>query len=397
MPIDWKKTDSENFSDLLAKGFADRNMEYLPGGLVLKKPTFVEDPLGTSQIQVIGIPFQNVFGSTKFRYFRVKLSEFERIYRQLLGSETSPIRMRFKPTDQGVLEDTKTVLSKRLSILPQRFILELSEKKQKDPDNPDSIQYVFKFYFSIPETDYQDKTHGLSIINDKDVFIYVEKPNIIVENGRGIIPIDDKLESHQSHTTALIGQSFSNFSSLIPTEYKLENVAIGEDFGIEPVNQILWKSPGGKLTGNIPQRLKDDLLKMSITGDSSYTRDTVESRFKIDNPPTMTIESVFGGTFRGSLGDQVPEYSGPNAIDTIRGYNTSSLSIAFSMVSKEPETKRLVLSDDMTATAQNTLSHVGFRFTSKEYRGAEMGASDTMFSTLSKVGSFAGIKIKTGE
>ena len=107
MPIDWKKTDSENFSDLLAKGFADRNMEYLPGGIVLKKPTFVDDPLGTSQIQVIGIPFQNVFGSTKFRYFRVKLSEFERIYRQLLGSETSPIRMRLKSTDQGVLEDTK--------------------------------------------------------------------------------------------------------------------------------------------------------------------------------------------------------------------------------------------------------------------------------------------------
>ena len=135
---------------------------------------------------------------------------------------------------------------------------------------------------------------------------------------------------------------------------------------------------------------------MSITGDSRHTSDTVESRFKIDNPPTMTIESVFGGTFRGSLGDQVPEYSGPNAIDTVRGYG-SSYSIVYKITSKEPGTKHLVFSDDIIATVQNTLSHAGFRFTSKDYRGAEIGMSDTMISTLSKVGSFAGIKIKTGE
>lgn len=279
MPIDWKKTDVENFSELMARGFADRNMEYLPGGLVLKKPIQVEDVHGSSEIQVIGIPFKNVFGKTKFRYNRVKLSEFEYLNKQLMGDEFTPIRLKEVDNEETVLEETKKVLSKRLSILPQRFVLELIEKQVKDSGDP---KYKYKFYFNIPETDFTDKANGLSIINDKDVFVYVEKTNIKIENGQAIVIIEDMAESQKETSAGLVSNDpYSSYSKILPAEYRLINTTVGEDFGAKPKNEILFKSPGGRFRGQISDDLKADLTEISVTGNSTYNNGKVSGTIKV--------------------------------------------------------------------------------------------------------------------
>lgn len=395
-PIDWKKTDVENFSELMAQGFADRNMEYLPGGLVLKRPEFVEDKHGSSEIQVIGIPFKNVFGQTKFRYHRVKLSDFEAVYRQLLGDETSPIRIEMQDgNDEKVLEDTKKVLSKRLAILPQRFVLELVEKKMKAPEKP---QYKYKFYFSIPETDFTDKTNGLSIINDKDVFVYVEKPNIKIESGQGIIPIEDTLVTLQESSSSVFTRDpYSSYSDILPVEYKLVETTIGEDFGDDPVNQILYKSPGGKFRGRISQDLKADLLEISVTGNSTYKDEVIESRFKASESPILKIKTVFGGEYRSPLADQIPEYRGPNAIDSLKTLSQqTSSAINIDIVSLEPKQIARQYVDELTTLSLQSSSLIDTNITSKEFKQSAQEFQDTIITLSLQTSSSVNITITSG-
>lgn len=395
-PIDWKKTDVENFSELMAQGFADRNMEYLPGGLVLKRPKFVEDKYGSSEIQVIGIPFKNVFGQTKFRYHRVTLSGFEAVYRQLLGDETSPIRIEIQDgNDDKVLEDTKKVLAKRLAILPQRFVLELVEKKMKGPDKP---QYKYKFYFSIPETDFTDKVNGLSIINDKDVFIYVEKPNIKIEAGQGIIPIEDTLVTLQESSSSVFTRDpYSSYSDILPVEYKLIDTTIGEDFGENPVNQILYKSPGGKVRGRISPDLKADLLEISVTGNSTYKDEVIESRFKASESPILKIKTVFGGEYRTPLADQIPEYRGPNAIDPLKTLSLqSSSSINASFVILEPKQAVLVREDELIMLSLQSSSSVSTSIASIEYKQTKQKMEEPLVTLSLQSSSSISVTITSG-
>lgn len=395
-PIDWKKTDVENFSELMAQGFADRNMEYLPGGLVLKRPKFVEDKYGSSEIQVIGIPFKNVFGQTKFRYHRVTLSGFEAVYRQLLGDETSPIRIEMQDNnDDKVLEDTKKVLAKRLAILPQRFVLELVEKKMKGPDKP---QYKYKFYFSIPETDFTDKTNGLSIINDKDVFVYVEKPNIKIESGQGLIPIEDTLVTLQEPSSSVfIRDPYSSYSDILPVEYKLIETTIGEDFGDDPVNQILYKSPGGKFRGRISPDLKADLLEISATGNSTYKDEIIESRFKASESPILKIKTVFGGEYRTPLADQIPEYRGPNAIDSLKTLSLqSSASINTSFVILEPKQEARAYKDELTTLSNQSSSSINSSIVSIEYKQTKQGIEEPLVTLSLQSSASINITITSG-
>lgn len=395
-PIDWKKTDVENFSELMAQGFADRNMEYLPGGLVLKRPKFVEDKYGSSEIQVIGIPFKNVFGQTKFRYHRVTLSGFEAVYRQLLGDETSPIRIEMQDNnDDKVLEDTKKVLSKRLAILPQRFVLELVEKKMKGPDKP---QYKYKFYFSIPETDFTDKVNGLSIINDKDVFIYVEKPNIKIEAGQGIIPIEDTLVTLQeSSSSSFVRDPYSSYSDILPVEYKLIDTTIGEDFGDNPVNQILYKSPGGKFRGRISPDLKADLLEISATGNSTYKDEVIESRFKASESPILKIKTVFGGEYRTPLADQIPEYRGPNVIDPLKTLSLqSSSSINASFVILEHKQAAWVREDELITLSLQSSSSVSTSIVSIEYKQTKQKMEEPLVTLSLQSSSSINVTITSG-
>jgi hypothetical protein len=395
-PIDWKKTDVENFSELMAQGFADRNMEYLPGGLVLKRPKFVEDKYGSSEIQVIGIPFKNVFGQTKFRYHRVTLSGFEAVYRQLLGDEISPIRIEIKDNnDDKVLEDAKKVLAKRLAILPQRFVLELVEKKMKGPDKP---QYKYKFYFSIPETDFTDKVNGLSIINDKDVFIYVEKPNIKIEAGQGIIPIEDTLVTLQgSSSSSFVRDPYSSYSDILPVEYKLIDTTIGEDFGENPVNQILYKSPGGKFRGRISPDLKADLLEISATGNLTYKDEVIESRFKASESPILKIKTVFGGEYRTPLADQIPEYRGPNAIDsltTLSQYTSSAITI--DIASLEPKQMARQYVDELTTLSLHASSSIDTNIVSKEFKQSIQEFQEALTTLSLQTSSSVNITITSG-
>lgn len=392
-PIDWKKTDSENFSELMAQGFADRNMEYLPGGLVLKKPVLVEDELGSSEIQVIGIPFKNVFGKTKFRYNRVKLSEFEDANKQFMGDKISPIRLKEMNDDESVLTETKKVLSKRLSILPQRFILELVEKGLTNSGDP---RYKYKFYFDIPETDFTDKANGLSIINDKDVFVYVEKTNIKIENGQAILSIDDTTESLGESVSGLVSNDpYSSYSRILPAEYRLINTTIGEDFGAKPKNEILFKSPGGRFRGQISEDLKADLAEISVTGNSTYNNGIVESVFGDSESPILKIKTIFSGEYRALISDQIPPYSGPNAIDIVESITLKGVSSVNSRIlSADPKQSSYKYNDSLSSVTVPWSSAVS-NIRSNDFKQKRIISEDTL-STLSLKSSSVKVTITSG-
>ena len=392
-PIDWKKTDSENFSELMAQGFADRNMEYLPGGLVLKKPILVEDEHGSSEIQVIGIPFKNVFGKTKFRYNRIRLSDFEYDNKQLIGDKISPIRLKELNDDESILVETKKVLSKRLSILPQRFVLELIEKELKDSGEP---RYKYKFYFNIPETDFTDKENGLSIINDKDVFVYVEKTNIKIENGQAILSIDDITESlRESSSGLVVNDPYSSYSKILPAEYRLINTTVGEDFGAKPKNEILFKSPGGRFRGQISEDLKTDLTEISVTGNSTYNNGIVESVFGDSESPLLKIKTIFGGEYRALISDQVLPYSGPNVIDivesiTLKGGSSVNLRIS----SADPKQLSYKYNDSLSSVTVPWSSAVS-NIRSNDFKQKRL-ISEDMLNTLSLKSSSVKVTITSG-
>lgn len=392
-PIDWKKTDSENFSELMAQGFADRNMEYLPGGLVLKKPILVEDEHGSSEIQVIGIPFKNVFGKTKFRYNRIRLSDFEYDNKQLIGDKISPIRLKELNDDESVLVETKKVLSKRLSILPQRFVLELIEKELKDSGEP---RYKYKFYFNIPETDFTDKENGLSIINDKDVFVYVEKTNIKIENGQAILSIDDIAESlRESSSGLVVNDPYGSYSKILPAEYRLINTTVGEDFGSKPKNEILFKSPGGRFRGQISDDLKADLTEISVTGNSTYNNGIVESVFGDSESPLLKIKTVFGGEYRALISDQIPPYSGPNAIDIVESITLKGGSSVNSRISSaDPKQSSYKYNDSLSSIAVPWSSAVS-NIKSNDFKQKRL-ISEDMLSTLSLNSSSVKVTITSG-
>lgn len=392
-PIDWKKTDSENFSELMAQGFADRNMEYLPGGLVLKKPILVEDELGSSEIQVIGIPFKNVFGKTKFRYNRVKLSEFEDANKQFMGDKISPIRLKEMNDDESVLTETKKVLSKRLSILPQRFILELVEKGLTNSGDP---RYKYKFYFDIPETDFTDKENGLSIINDKDVFVYVEKTNVKIENGQAILSIDDTTESLRESSSGLVANDpYSSYSKILPAEYRLINTTVGEDFGAKPKNEILFKSPGGRFRGQISEDLKADLTEISVTGNSTHNNGIVESVFGDSESPILKIKTIFGGEYRALISDQIPPYSGPNAIDIVESITLKGGSSVNSRISSaDPKQSSYKYNDSLSSVTVPWSSAVS-NIRSNDFKQKRL-ISEDMLSALSLKSSSVKVTITSG-
>lgn len=366
-PIDWKKTDNENFSELMAQGFAERNMEYLPGGLVLKRPKPVDDKYGSTEIQVIGIPFRNVFGQTKFRYHRVTLSGFEQTYKQLLGSEISPIRIEIDgSSDEKVMEDTKKFLAKRLDILPQRFILELVEKRLKENNKP---QYKYKFYFSIPESNFTDATAGLSIINDKDAYIYVEGPNIRIENGQGVIQMDDMTSVLRGTESSVYhADPYNSNAAPFPREYNLIEPKIGEDFGISPENKILYEPPGGIFIAKVGQDLLAHASEISVTGNSTYKNGIVESRFKFAESPTLKIKTVFGGQYETKLSGQIERYRGPNVIDPL---GTQSLyvnsSVASAITSLEPKQSAPVYYDELGTINNHAVSSIGIIIVSTDF------------------------------
>lgn len=392
-PIDWKKTDSENFSELMAQGFADRNMEYLPGGLVLKKPVLVEDNIGSSEIQVIGIPFKNVFGKTKFRYNRVKLSDFEYDNKQFMGDKISPIRLKEINDDESVLAETKKVLSKRLSILPQRFILELVEKELNNSGDP---RYKYKFYFDIPETDFTDKENGLSIINDKDVFVYVEKTNIKIENGQAILSIDDTTESLGESVSGLVSNDpYSSYSRILPAEYRLINITIGEDFGTKPKNEILFKSPGGRFRGQISEDLKADSVEISVAGNSTYNGEIIEGVFGESESPILKIKTIFGGEYRAYLADQMAPYSGPNAIDVLESLAArGNSSLASSISSISPSQSSRTYNDSLSSVNSPWASTVS-NISSKDFKQRKSNISDPL-NTLSITSSSVTLSITSG-
>ena len=99
------------------KNSKKRGLVLIPDGLILKKPQQVTVEHGNTSIDLVGIPFKKgIWQNKKYFYYRIKLSEFADAYRVQLGTARFPIRMTINPNDEEMLENVKTILSKRTGV-----------------------------------------------------------------------------------------------------------------------------------------------------------------------------------------------------------------------------------------------------------------------------------------
>lgn len=222
-------TDQRNFLVLLGSHLKSEGLELIPSGFILKKPeVFITNETNT-YIDVIGIPFRNVYNRVRLYYHRVTLSEFYGQYKNKLGTRDRPLRVKANADIAAYTEAIKKLLERRLEIPRRRFIVE--------PADLNISPKAFKFKFTIEELEYTTADEGLSLYNDKEVFIFVEEYNIETSTGYARIPATSYITSYSS-PYSLIGQIrvsgdydvLSTDDGLVPEEYKPVLISIAEDF-----------------------------------------------------------------------------------------------------------------------------------------------------------------------
>ena len=262
---DFSRSDLRNFLLLLSKEFKKRGLVPIPDGLILKKPQQVTVEHGNTSIDLVGIPFKKVFGRTKIFYYRIKLSEFADAYRVQLGTARFPIRMTINPNDEEMLENVKTILSKRTGVGKDHFVLTLKSKTE-------NLQ-IFKFKFVIKPTEFTTEDEGLCLINDVEALIYVAEPNIKIQNGVAILGLEDQLTSNTLLSSNVLYESnedrveFHSTDGDYPSELRLGNLTYTPIYPGVIVNKQLRKTEGSRITGLIT----DDIKNFSVPGSASFS------------------------------------------------------------------------------------------------------------------------------
>jgi hypothetical protein len=226
--------------------------------------------------------------------------------------------------------------------------------------------------------------------------VYVEKTNVKIENGQAILSIDDTTESLRELSSGLVvNDPYSSYSKILPAEYRLINTTVGEDFGAKPKNEILFKSPGGRFRGQISEDLKADLTEISVTGNSTYNNGIVESVFGESESPLLKIKTIFGGEYRALISDQIPPYSGPNAIDTVESLaSISRSSLKLNISSITPSQLSRTYSDSLSSVNGPWASAIS-NISSMDFRQTKSNISDSL-STLLINSSSVAISITSG-
>ena len=221
--------DTRNFLILLGKHFKAEGHELIPSGFILKMPEVFITNETNAVIDVIGVPFRNVYNRVKLYYHRLSLSEFQRRNKLLMGTENNPLRIQYSSDEAVYTSRVKARLSKNLNIPDNRFILE--------PADLNRTPKAFRFKFVIPVTEFSTEDIGLCLHNDIDCYVFVDEPNFIIRNGAGIIKPESRIygtSSKSAHGSASLLTSanvseLNNINNLIPEEYIPEFIGIEED------------------------------------------------------------------------------------------------------------------------------------------------------------------------
>ena len=119
--MNWNYSDMRNFLVLLGKHIKAEDLELIPSGLILKQPVESIENGNNTYIDIIGIPFRQVYNRARFKYKRIYLSEFYDIYKKYLGSLDRPLRIEYNGNDDRFLEDIKKRVQASIGISYNRF------------------------------------------------------------------------------------------------------------------------------------------------------------------------------------------------------------------------------------------------------------------------------------
>ena len=122
--INWKLTDERNFLVLLGRHLQQEKLTLIPNGFILKTPVAEDTGYSNTYIDMIGIPFRNVYNRIRFRYHRITLTEFKQRFRVVLGTPTTPMRIRWTGDRDAYTESIARVVSLRTGIPRSWFIIE---------------------------------------------------------------------------------------------------------------------------------------------------------------------------------------------------------------------------------------------------------------------------------
>lgn len=185
--MNWNYSDMRNFLVLLGKHIRAEDLELIPSGLILKQPVESIENGNNTYIDIIGIPFRQVYNRARFKYRRIYLSEFYDIYKKYLGSLDRPLRIEYNGNDDRFLEDIKKRVQASIGISYDRFVFRKIDFK--------STPKIYSLKFKIEESEFTTKDSGLSLYNDIDLTLYVDEPIIELYNGYGKLSAASYLRS----------------------------------------------------------------------------------------------------------------------------------------------------------------------------------------------------------
>lgn len=226
--INWKLTDERNFLVLLGRHLQQEKLTLIPNGFILKTPVAEDTGYSNTYIDMIGIPFRNVYNRIRFRYHRITLTEFKQRFRVVLGTLTAPMRIKWTGDRDAYTESIARVVSLRTGIPRTWFIIEEADYNISPR--------AYRFKFKIPTTEFTDANNGLSVYNDIDCIFYAEDPRIEIRQGYAKIEESDLVPNISMHQSSSINIRLPDLSTwiydssgLIPNHNRLIFKAEEED------------------------------------------------------------------------------------------------------------------------------------------------------------------------
>ena len=307
--------DTRNFLILLGNHLKTEGLELIPSGFILKQPEiFITDQTNVT-IDVIGIPFRNVYNRVKMYYHRVTLSEFYALNKLKMGTVNRPIRIEYTGDKVGFIAAVKKKVAENLKIPETRFILEEADFNIKPK--------ALKFKFTILPSEFTTEDEGLCLHNDFDCYIYVDDPNIKIENGFGRIDIETHILARKIYENSIpysINTSFgktelSNINNLLPDYLYPEFIRVEEDI-IGAKNNEVFSTPRAvklvyKVDESILESLKvktevesegyleveknaeDNTIKIKLDLSKSYKKLYIESTSPSHVLPLLYVDDIY--------------------------------------------------------------------------------------------------------
>lgn len=307
--------DTRNFLILLGNHLKSEGLELIPSGFILKQPEiFITDQTNVT-IDVIGIPFRNVYNRVKMYYHRVTLSEFYALNKLKMGTLNRPIRIEYTGDKAGFISAVKKKVADNLKIPETRFKLEEADFNIKPK--------ALKFKFTILPSEFTTEDEGLCLHNDFDCYIYVDDPNIKIENGFGKIDIETHILARKIYENSIpysINTSFgktelSNINNLLPDYLYPEFIEVEEDIVGAKNNEVFSTPHAVKLVYKVDESVlesikvktevesegyleveknaEDNTVKIKLDLSKTYKRLYIEANSPTHILPLLYVDDIY--------------------------------------------------------------------------------------------------------